>query len=242
MNGTIKIVLPLIFGLLFAACSSSELNEQPVYKKKDSIVTDTINEAFLKDSSLFLTVSIGNQTWMKSDLRLTEFLNGDPISEAKSNDDWIKYARLKKPCYRKYGNSIFYNGYAIMDERGLIPEDFKIPSASDWDILMNELGGIIPMSKSISTYNWSEKNQGETVEYEGNNSSEFAALPTGFIYTSGSISYGNCSFWWVNSSGQSLIPTKLSIFNIGFCDSEVSRGMMIDPAFGATLRCIKKSI
>ena len=206
----------------------------------DTVLADTINEKFLRDSSLFLTVEIGGQIWMKHDLQLTEFLNGDPISEARNNDEWTKFAKMKKPCFRKSGQSVLYNGYALMDERGLIPEDFKIPTSLDWDVLINELGGVIPMAKSISSYNWSEKNQAQSIEYEGNNSSGFSALSTGYIYTTGNVAKGSCSFWWVNSSPQSLVPTKLTIFNIGFCDSEISRGMHLDPAFGACLRCLKK--
>jgi uncharacterized protein (TIGR02145 family) len=222
------------------SCSNSTNDTRPASKRIDKIVADTINAAFLRDSSLFLTVEIGSQIWMKNDLQLTEFLNGDPISEARSNDEWIKFAKMKKPCFRKVGQSIFYNGYVLIDERGLVPEDFKIPTSLDWDILINQLGGIIPMSKSISSYNWSEKNQTQAIDYEGNNLSGFSAIPTGFIYTSGNIAKGTCSFWWVNSSPQSLVPTKLSIFTIGFCDSEISRGMQLDPAFGACLRCLKK--
>jgi uncharacterized protein (TIGR02145 family) len=222
------------------SCSNSTNDTRPASKRIDKIFADTINAAFLRDSSLFLTVEIGSQIWMKNDLQLTEFLNGDPISEARSNDEWIKFAKMKKPCFRKVGQSIFYNGYVLNDERGLVPEDFKIPTSLDWDILINQLGGIIPMSKSISSYNWSEKNQTQAIDYEGNNLSGFSAIPTGFIYTSGNIAKGTCSFWWVNSSPQSLVPTKLSIFNIGFCDSEISRGMQLDPAFGACLRCLKK--
>ena len=41
-----------------------------------------------------------------------------------------------------------------MDKRGLTPEAFKIPSSNDWDILQNFLGGIIPMSKTITNYKW----------------------------------------------------------------------------------------
>jgi uncharacterized protein (TIGR02145 family) len=222
------------------SCSNSTNDTRPASKRIDKIVADTINAAFLRDSSLFLTVEIGSQIWMKNDLQLTEFLNGDPISEARSNDEWIKFVKMKKPCFRKVGQSILYNGYVLNDERGLVPEDFKIPTSLDWDILINQLGGIIPMSKSISSYNWSEKNQTQAIDYEGNNLSGFSAIPTGFIYTSGNIAKGTCSFWWVNSSPQSLVPTKLSIFNIGFCDSEISRGMQLDPAFGACLRCLKK--
>jgi uncharacterized protein (TIGR02145 family) len=221
--------------------SCSEIpNIAPQQKKMDLVVADTINEKFLRDSSLFLTVEIGNQVWMRHDLQLTEFLNGDPISEARNNDEWVKFANQKKPCFRKSGRSILYNGHALMDDRGLVPEDFKIPTSLDWDILINELGGFIPMAKSISTYNWSEKNQAQTNDFKGNNSSGFSAIQTGYVFTSGNIALGACSFWWINSSPQSLIPTKLTIFNIGFCDSEISRGMQLDPAFGACLRCLKK--
>ena len=236
-----KFILFFAFLLLtiFVSCSDNS-DVPPRQKKMDVVVADTINEKFLRDSSLFLTVEIGNQIWMKHDLQLTEFLNGDPISEARNNDEWIKFAKLKKPCFRKSGLSIFYNGYALMDERGLVPEDFKIPTSLDWDVLINELGGVIPMAKSISCYNWSEKNQVQSIDFEGNNSSGFSAIQTGYVFTTGNIAKGSCSFWWVNSSPQSLVPTKLTIFNIGFCDSEISRGMQLDPAFGACLRCLKK--
>jgi uncharacterized protein (TIGR02145 family) len=233
------ITLATITLTSFVSCSDS-VDTPPPQKKMDTVLADTINEKFLRDSSLFLTVEIGGQIWMKHDLQLTEFLNGDPITEARNNDEWTKFAKMKKPCFRKSGQSILYNGYALMDERGLVPEDFKIPTSLDWDVLINELGGVIPMAKSISSYNWSEKNQAQSIEYEGNNSSGFSALSTGYIYTTGNIAKGSCSFWWVNSSPQSLVPTKLTIFNIGFCDSEISRGMQLDPAFGACLRCLKK--
>jgi uncharacterized protein (TIGR02145 family) len=233
------ITLATITLTSFVSCSDS-VDTPPPQKKMDTVLADTINEKFLRDSSLFLTVEIGSQVWMKHDLQLREFLNGDPILEARNNDEWVNFAKMKKPCFRKSGQSVLYNGYALMDERGLIPEDFKIPTSLDWDVLINELGGVIPMAKSISSYNWSEKNQAQSIEYEGNNSSGFSALSTGYIYTTGNVAKGSCSFWWVNSSPQSLVPTKLTIFNIGFCDSEISRGMQLDPAFGACLRCLKK--
>ena len=239
MKFILFITLATITLTSFVSCSDS-VDTPPSQKKMDTVLADTINEKFLRDSSLFLTVEIGGQIWMKHDLQLTEFLNGDPISEARNNDEWTKFAKMKKPCFRKSGQSILYNGYALMDERGLVPEDFKIPTSLDWDVLINELGGVIPMAKSISSYNWSEKNQAQSIEYEGNNSSRFSALSTGYIYTTGNVAKGSCSFWWVNSSPQSLVPTKLTIFNIGFCDSEISRGMQLDPAFGACLRCLKK--
>ena len=56
------------------SCSGSSNDAKPAQKKMDKIVADTINAAFLRDSSLFLTVEIGSQIWMKNDLQLTEFL------------------------------------------------------------------------------------------------------------------------------------------------------------------------
>ncbi|MCF8444924.1 MAG: fibrobacter succinogenes major paralogous domain-containing protein [Crocinitomicaceae bacterium] len=237
----VKFIFAFALMMLFSmSCSEEGPDTVQSFMKQDKQIADTINDAFLKDSSIFSSITIGGQSWMKSDLQLTEFLNGDPIPEVSTDQDWVKYAKLKKPCFRRKGKSVFYNGFVLMDERGLVPDDFKIPTASDWENLMNELGGLIPMSKSIATYQWDEKIQGETISYSGNNASEFTALPGGFVYTSGSISSGNCSFWWVNSTEQSLIPSKLTIFNIGFCSSDISSGTTIDPAFGATLRCIKK--
>jgi uncharacterized protein (TIGR02145 family) len=85
-------------------------------------------------------VKIGNQIWMKKNLDVGKFRNGDPIQEVKSEEDWIRADSLKFPawCYvdfdsetnKTYGK--LYNWYAVNDPRGLAPAGWRIPNKQDW--------------------------------------------------------------------------------------------------------------
>ncbi len=77
------------------------------------------------------------------------FTKCDPIPEAKSNDEWKQADKSKKPvwCYyenistngKKFGK--LYNWYAVNDSRGLAPDEWHIPSRSEWEELQDLLGG-----------------------------------------------------------------------------------------------------
>lgn len=100
------------------------------------------------------TVKIGNQIWMKSNLQVTKFKNGDPIYEAKNIDDFEHEGNMKRPAFIKlkdYNSSddfrvsdefshfeIVYNWYAVTDPRGLAPEGWRIPSYNDWGELISK--------------------------------------------------------------------------------------------------------
>src|SRR5690606_1972585 len=74
-------------------------------------------------------ITIGNQVWMSENLNVDRFRNGEPIPQARSNEEWKKAGENHQPawCYyqgdpnndAKYGK--LYNWYAIKDERGLAP-------------------------------------------------------------------------------------------------------------------------
>ena len=95
------------------------------------------------------TVTIGTQVWMTKNLDLATFRNGDPIPEAKTDEEWEKAGENKQPawCYydndpangAKYGK--LYNWYAVIDSRGLAPVGYHIPSDADWTKLNDFLGG-----------------------------------------------------------------------------------------------------
>ncbi len=94
------------------------------------------------------SVVIGAQEWMVENLNVDKFRNGDPIPEAKSNEEWIKANQEKQPawCYyenapmygQKYGK--LYNWYAVNDPRGLAPEGWRIPSREDFEALRKFAG------------------------------------------------------------------------------------------------------
>jgi uncharacterized protein (TIGR02145 family) len=98
-------------------------------------------EYFLEDEIL----NIGNQVWMKQNLNISAFKNGDIIKQATSEKEWLMAVENEEPawCYFQF-NPInghrfgkLYNIYAIEDARGLAPQDWRIPNIDDWHNLTN---------------------------------------------------------------------------------------------------------
>lgn len=79
------------------------------------------------------TIKIGKQIWMKENLSVSKFRNGDVIPEAKTNEEWVEAILQKKPAWCYYenqrGNELIYgklyNVYAVIDSIGLAPERFS---------------------------------------------------------------------------------------------------------------------
>jgi len=122
-------------------------------------------------------LEIGDQIWMEKNLDLKSFRNGDPIIEVKNNDEWIKAYEDKIPAWSYYENlpfngeqyGILYNYYAIVDPKGLSPTGWRIPSANDWQKLVDALGGFSGLAEKIKSETlW--KNGG------GSNSSGFRLI------------------------------------------------------------------
>jgi uncharacterized protein (TIGR02145 family) len=109
----------------------------------------------------YKSVKIGTQTWMVENLNVSTFRNGDPIPEAKTNEEWEKAGKNKQPawCYydndpkngAKYGK--LYNWFAVSDPRGLAPAGWHVPSDTEWTTLGNQLGNDAG-KKMKSTSGW----------------------------------------------------------------------------------------
>jgi len=80
-------------------------------------------------------VKIGEQFWMDQDLNVSTYRNGDPIKTNLRSDVWENTTdgALIRPTN---STSCFYNHYAIADPRGLCPAGWKIPTESDWNVLI----------------------------------------------------------------------------------------------------------
>jgi uncharacterized protein (TIGR02145 family) len=138
------------------------------------------------------TITIGTQVWSTQNLNVSTFRNGDPIPQAKSDEDWKKAGDNKQPawCYyenrsiqndpvngEKYGK--LYNWYAVNDPRGLAPKGWHIPTDDEWTKLTNFLGGEdIAGKKMKSTSGWKVNFNGNSGN--GTNESGFNGLPGGF--------------------------------------------------------------
>jgi uncharacterized protein (TIGR02145 family) len=149
-------------------------------------------------------LTIGKQVWMATNLNVDKFSNGDPIPEAKTDEEWEKAGKNGEPawCYSnknadnrdRYGK--LYNWYAVNDSRGLAPEGWKIPSDEDWSRLTDFLGGESVAGKKMKfTDLWADNKEGQSGN--GTNESGFSGLPAGCRTSLGTFMYiGNYGGWW----------------------------------------------
>lgn len=132
---TVRSVL-LLCSILLAmnSCSVKDIASSKLVKKTTKkVVTNTV---------------FGNYKWDNNNLAVSTFRNGDPIAEAKTDEEWIQAAKEGKPawCYykndpkneKKYGK--LYNWYAVSDARGLAPEGYRLPTEEDIDRLVKSTG------------------------------------------------------------------------------------------------------
>tara|TARA_B100000508_G_scaffold140609_1_gene142332 strand:+ start:18020 stop:18667 length:648 start_codon:yes stop_codon:yes gene_type:complete len=182
------------------------------------------------------SVQIGEQIWMKKNLNVSKFRNGDNIPEAQSKEEWIKASEEGKPawCYYKniktngdkYGK--LYNWFAVIDERGLAPEGWHIPSDKEWtelEVYLGEDAGY----KLKSTENWNEGRN-------GSNSSGFSGLPAGYrgLYDDFD-GLGDTGYWWSSTDflGEPGWHRNLSLFKKGILRA------LSDKGDGWSVRCVK---
>jgi uncharacterized protein (TIGR02145 family) len=218
-----------------------------------SQLTETVSDS--RDGSVYKTVIIGNQTWMAEDIQVIKYNNGDPIFQAKSEEDWSNFGKTQKGCFYELNNGIIlYNGYALNDPRGILPAGYRLPSYSDFAKLFEYLGGGGSQdgtsTLSLATYpiyieEWvgdQETGGLDMVEVQTNGESGFNAVMGGFIYDNGLGSMGlsaeasNCSYWWTSSfeNGQ-----RIGV-DIGYCSQDAGGGKANYPsAFGLAIRAIK---
>lgn len=126
------------------SCSENYTDEHPAIKVKHEAekVADF-------DGNIYSLVSIEDQVWMKENLNVSHFLNGEPILHVTGNYEWFEAGENGVPAWRypkddpalgkKYGK--LYNGFALNDPRGLAPEGWKVPDNKDWEKLLVAIGG-----------------------------------------------------------------------------------------------------
>jgi uncharacterized protein (TIGR02145 family) len=119
-----KLVLIIIAVLVYQFIFSQE------------VVTDI-------DGYEYNTVQIGNQTWLKENLRVTKYNDGTPITNFVTENipsqwslagegpqvDACTYYNLDLGLERIYGK--LYNGYVIRNDKNVCPIGWKIPSDAD---------------------------------------------------------------------------------------------------------------
>ena len=165
------------------------------------LVPDTVSDV---DGNIYHMVTIGIQTWLMENLRVTHYRNGDIIPMVTADAQW---KTLTTGAYCYFDNSTsnaslygeLYNWHAITDPRNICPAGWHIPADAEWAILSTFLGGRTTAGgtlKSTGTIEqdnglWFSPNTGAT------NSSGFTALPGGYRINYGNYySLGNVAYFW----------------------------------------------
>jgi uncharacterized protein (TIGR02145 family) len=93
------------------------------------------------EGNTYKSVKVGDYQMMRSNLKTRKFNNGDDIQQAQSRDAWKKACEKGEPawCYYEISagkfdeNIVIYNAAAIIDERGIAPEGWYVPSEGDFE-------------------------------------------------------------------------------------------------------------
>jgi uncharacterized protein (TIGR02145 family) len=208
-------------------------------KKEDEIVFGTVNDI---DGNTYKTVTIGSQTWMTENLKVTNFSNGDPIQNVINNNQWANLSTSATCWYDNnestYGDEYgaLYNYYAVADMRNICPTGWQIPTKTDCEILESTLGGhniAGEKLKEMGTTHWYSPN-----EQCASDESNFSARAGGDRSPEGSFEYlKQTAFFWTSTSESSLNAYWYIL-------SYEVPNFFIDPAYkkyGCSVRCIKMS-
>lgn len=167
------------------------------------------------DGNIYNTVTIGNQIWMKENLKTTRYNTGEPILLVTNDTAWsvvtTGYYSYYDNDYINYGSiyGALYNWYAVNNNHILCPSNWHVPSNSDWNILEKYLDSSVDTTiegntgtdigyklKETGNLHWNYSDSNIT------NSSNFTALGGGYRnYIYGwYTSQGEYGYWWTSSS------------------------------------------
>jgi uncharacterized protein (TIGR02145 family) len=180
-------------------------------------------------------VTIGYQIWMQKNLDVSNYRNGDPITQVSNPDSfasmttgawcYYNYDSVNGPLYGK-----LYNWYAVNDPRGLAPQGYHVPSDNEWSTLINFLGGDnVAAKKMKATTGWISPISG------ANNSSGFTALPGGFLYFDIFYGIGTEGSWWSSTADG---PGFAWVRTLGSDSPDAARANSV-MSNGNSVRCIR---
>jgi uncharacterized protein (TIGR02145 family) len=156
------------------------------------------------DGNGYNIVTIGNQTWMKENLKTTKYCNGDLIGTTTPATLTISGEIAPKYQWAFDGNESnavtygrLYTFYAVIDNRKICPTGWHVPTNNEWTILTDYLGGASVAGgklKETGNAHWASPNTGAT------NESEFTAIGGGRRLDTGAfIDFSYCGNWWSSS-------------------------------------------
>jgi len=195
------------------------------------------------DGNVYKTITIGSQTWITENLKVTKYNDNTLIPFVI---DQVGWAQLTTPGYcwynndqSTYGNTYgaLYNWYVVdtsfNGHKNICPTGWHVPTDNEWSILTQYLGDDSLAGgklKETDTTHWNNPNTG------ANNITGFTALPGGIRATGGAFSeIGRHGFWWC-ARGDTTQTAWCRVMHYNYID--IVRGYA-NKKYGFSVRCIK---
>jgi len=189
-----------------------------------SIVTDI-------DGNVYNTVQIGDQCWMKENLKTTHYRNGMPIEHLSDDSEWLSNFN---GAYTWYDNDpswkdiygALYNWFAANNADGLCPSGWHVPTEAEWTklveyiisigIIFNNInykpGNALKSCRQVNSPSGGVCNTEEHPRWtyhpahSGFDEFGFSGQPGGFRESDGFFSsMGGLGFWWSATEASSDI-------------------------------------
>lgn len=131
-------------------------------------------------------VTIEGKNWMRTNLAVTKFANGDNIPHAESAEEWRKAAKSKSPAWCYYKNDpstvkeygVLYNYYAVNDRRGLAPRGWRVPTPLELELVYNHMINEYGLENLHIAMSLADKNAPFQSRSRWQNASGFSAYPS----------------------------------------------------------------
>jgi len=194
------------------------------------------------DGNLYHIITIGTRGWLMENLKVTRFNKGDSVPEVTDDIEW---GALKKGARCSYDKNPFnaetygllYNWYVVGDTRNICPVGWHVPSDSEWQSMIDFLGGALIAGGKLKATGTLEMGTGlwNSPNTVATNESGFTALPGGSRGVSGGFSnLSSNAYFWSSTPDQTHVWDRELSFKYG----NVER-YSVSKENGYSIRCIK---
>ncbi len=213
---------------------------------KEGVQTEGVPGASIKDidGNTYKTVTIGTQTWMAENLKVSKYNDGTAIPNVTDKTQWqnttsgawdyFYYDYYVDPTNpERFGK--LYNGYVITSNKNVCPSGWHIPTDAEWTILSDYLGGKNVAGgklKETGSVNW-------LFNTDATNSALFNARPGGMRDNEGACHFIHESGYWWSSSVDPQEANDLLYININSSDAYLIKNSSYPKSIGLSIRCLK---
>ena len=225
MRKIIFIILSVLGISAFISCkeqkhlTTDELSQSTTDKPSRPVTDGPSQPVTDIDGNVYKTVKLGNQVWMRENLRTTRYADGTPIPLGTESSYDVAY-RYHPSDYSAYvaDYGYLYNWAAVMKGassssanpsgvQGICPDGWHVPSDAEWTELTNYVksqsqyvcgdytGNIAKALASETGWNSSTYNCDVGNNPSANNATGFSARPAGSYYGHCKNFGGSAYFW-----------------------------------------------